>query len=247
MHAACRTAASQNGTTSCATPSMILKTNYLVKPSSNTLNVGAPTFSHMPVRSAGDPAAQACYAAKMAALPRGGVPMTSAKKGTKRPSSMPKSAKPSAKPDHRVELLFEIGAEEIPAGMLPRAVSELQAILERHLAAENYQQGVTIETFGGPRRLTAWVRGLVAKQADVENEVTGPPKSVAYDATRRRHSRRRQLRRAPGRPAPSGLSGANSQGRIHRRQSHQTRPHAPTNCFLKFCPASSTTSPGRAP
>jgi hypothetical protein len=26
-------------------PSMTLKTNYLVKPSSNTLNVGAPTFS----------------------------------------------------------------------------------------------------------------------------------------------------------------------------------------------------------
>ena len=80
-----------------------------------------------------------------------------------------------------VELLFEIGAEEIPAGMLPKAVSELQAILERHLAAENYQQGVQVETFGGPRRLTAWVRGLLAKQPDVESEVTGPPKSVAYD------------------------------------------------------------------
>ena len=108
--------------------------------------------------------------------------MTSVKKGTKHGSSMPKSAKPSAKPDQRVELLFEIGAEEIPAGMLPRAVTELKSILERHFAAENYQQGVTIETFGGPRRLTAWVRGLIAKQADVENEVTGPPKSVAYDA-----------------------------------------------------------------
>src|SRR5579859_7923255 len=118
----------------------------------------------------------------MAALPTGGAAMTSAKKGTKRPSLMPKSAKSSAKPDQRVELLFEIGAEEIPAGMLPRAVSELKSILERHLAAENYQQGVTMETFGGPRRLTAWVRGLIAKQADVENEVTGPPKSVAYDA-----------------------------------------------------------------
>src|ERR1700756_2951853 len=88
----------------------------------------------------------------------------------------------SAKSVQRVELLFEIGAEEIPAGMLPRAVSELQAILERPPAAENYQQGVTVETFGGPRRLTAWVRGLIEKQADVENEVTGPPKSVAYDA-----------------------------------------------------------------
>jgi glycyl-tRNA synthetase beta chain len=94
-----------------------------------------------------------------------------------------KTPKPSSKPPvhKRVELLFEIGAEEIPAGMLPKAVEELKAILERHLTAENFHEGVTIETFGGPRRLTAWVRGLVSKQADVESEVTGPPKTVAYD------------------------------------------------------------------
>src|SRR5260370_38892151 len=104
--------------------------------------------------------------------------MPPAKKGTNRTSPM---SKPAPKPDSRVELLFEIGAEEIPAGMLPRAVSELQSILERHFAAENYQQGVTIETFGGPRRLTARVRGLIPKQADVENEVTGPPKSLSHD------------------------------------------------------------------
>ena len=81
----------------------------------------------------------------------------------------------------RVELLFEIGAEEIPAGMLPRAVAELKTILEKHLAAENLMEGVTLETFGGPRRLAAVARGIIAKQADVESEVTGPPKSVAYD------------------------------------------------------------------
>jgi glycyl-tRNA synthetase beta chain len=101
----------------------------------------------------------------------------------KKSASKAKSAKPAPKSvaNKRIELLFEIGAEEIPAGMLPKAIEELKTILERHLAAENYQEGVTIETFGGPRRLTAWVRGLVAKQADIENEVTGPPKSVAYD------------------------------------------------------------------
>jgi glycyl-tRNA synthetase beta chain len=83
----------------------------------------------------------------------------------------------------RVELLFEIGAEEIPAGMLSKAVADLHAIVEKHLVAENLSDGTTIETFGGPRRLSAWVRGIVAKQADVETEVTGPPKSVAYDAS----------------------------------------------------------------
>ena len=66
----------------------------------------------------------------------------------KKPASKGKPGKPSVKPDKRIELLFEIGAEEIPAGMLPKAVSELQAIVERHLAAENYQQGVKVETHG---------------------------------------------------------------------------------------------------
>src|SRR6266403_1241300 len=87
-----------------------------------------------------------------AALPTGGAPMTPAKQRHALKKAAPAKSSPV---DQRVELLFEIGAEEIPAGMLPRAVSELQSILERHFA----------------------------KQADVENEVTGPPKSVAYDAS----------------------------------------------------------------
>jgi glycyl-tRNA synthetase beta chain len=82
----------------------------------------------------------------------------------------------------RVELLFEIGCEEIPAGMLPRAEEELKANIEKLLAAEDLMDGVTVEAFGGPRRLTAWVKGLIARQEDVEVEVTGPPKSVAYDS-----------------------------------------------------------------
>jgi glycyl-tRNA synthetase beta chain len=84
--------------------------------------------------------------------------------------------------ERRVELLFEIGCEEIPAGMLPKAEEELRANIEKLLVAESLFHGVTVETFGAPRRLTAWVRGLPEKQVDVVNEVTGPPKSVAYDA-----------------------------------------------------------------
>jgi glycyl-tRNA synthetase beta chain len=91
------------------------------------------------------------------------------------------SAEALSKIPARVELLFEIGAEEIPAGMLPRAVAELKTILEKHLVAENLSEGTTIETFGAPRRLSAQVSGIIAKQADVEVEITGPPKSVAYD------------------------------------------------------------------
>lgn len=110
--------------------------------------------------------------------------MTAAQRAPKAASKKSATKKPKVTEltHKRVELLFEIGAEEIPAGMLPKAVADLHAIVEKHLIAENLAEGTTIETFGGPRRLTAWVRGIIAKQADVETEVTGPPKSVAYDA-----------------------------------------------------------------
>jgi glycyl-tRNA synthetase beta chain len=85
-------------------------------------------------------------------------------------------------PEKRVEVLLEVGCEEIPAGMLPRAEEDLRANLEKLLSAENLADGVTVEAFGAPRRLVASVRGLREKQADVVLEVTGPPKSVAYDA-----------------------------------------------------------------
>jgi glycyl-tRNA synthetase beta chain len=99
-----------------------------------------------------------------------------------------------------VELLFEVGCEEIPAGMLPKAEEELRINLEKLLAAEDLAAGTTVETFSAPRRLTAWVRGLPAKQADIELEVTGPPKSVAYDAV--------------GAPTRAALSFAEKQ-RVH--------------------------------
>ena len=69
--------------------------------------------------------------------------------------------------------MFEIGCEEIPAGMLQRAEEELRTNLIKLLTAENLIEGVTVETFSGPRRLSAWVRGLIPKQADVTNESPG--------------------------------------------------------------------------
>ncbi len=97
--------------------------------------------------------------------------------------STPKNTdrKPALKPEKKLELVFEVGCEEIPAGMLPRAQEELRTNITKLLTAENLMEGVTVETFSGPRRLSASVRGLIGKQADVTNDVTGPPKSVAYD------------------------------------------------------------------
>jgi glycyl-tRNA synthetase beta chain len=115
-----------------------------------------------------------------------------------KPSSPnPESAKVPAV-ERRSELLFEIGSEEIPAGMLPKAEEELKANLEKLLIAESLGDGVTVETFSGPRRLTAWVRGFRTKQTDVANEITGPPKSVAYDGV--------------GEPTRAAVSFAEKQG-----------------------------------
>jgi glycyl-tRNA synthetase beta chain len=84
-------------------------------------------------------------------------------------------------PEKKLDLLFEIGCEEIPAGMLPRAEEELKVNLEKLLTTENLIQGITVQAFSGPRRLTVHASGFPVKQADVINEVTGPPKSVGYD------------------------------------------------------------------
>jgi glycyl-tRNA synthetase beta chain len=109
----------------------------------------------------------------------------------------PKHAKIPPAEQH-CELLFEIGSEEIPAGMLSKAEEELKANLEKLLIAESLGEGLAVDTFGGPRRLTAWVRGFPAKQADVVNEITGPPKSVAYDSV--------------GEPTRAAVSFAEKQG-----------------------------------
>jgi glycyl-tRNA synthetase beta chain len=94
--------------------------------------------------------------------------------------------------DNTIEVLLEVGVEEIPAGMLPKAEEDLRTNLEKLLAAENLAEGATVETYGAPRRLAAHIIGLREKQADVVSEVTGPPKTVAYDAvgepTRAAHS-----------------------------------------------------------
>ena len=96
-----------------------------------------------------------------------------------------------------LEFVFEIGCEEIPAGMLPKAERELGELLDKLLTAEGLK-GAKVETFGGPRRLTAFVSYIPLKQPDIVNEVTGPPKSVAYDSV--------------GEPTRAAMSFAEKQG-----------------------------------
>ena len=81
------------------------------------------------------------------------------------------------------DFLLEVGCEEIPAGMLPGAVKELKVILEKYFSTQNLLQDSPVEVFAAPRRLAATCASLRVKQPDEIKEITGPPKSVAYDAS----------------------------------------------------------------
>jgi len=79
------------------------------------------------------------------------------------------------------DFLLEIGCEEIPAGMIARAASELKVILEKYLSTSGLLNQSPIECFGAPRRLVAMTESLRLRQRDEVKEVQGPPKSVAFD------------------------------------------------------------------
>lgn len=80
----------------------------------------------------------------------------------------------------RAALLFEIGCEEIPARLLPKAAGELKGILEKHFETGRLSTG-PLSMAAAPRRLAAMCEGVLLRQADERTEVLGPPKAVAFD------------------------------------------------------------------
>ena len=81
------------------------------------------------------------------------------------------------------DFLFEIGCEEIPAGMLPGAIKELEVILEKYLTAHNLIARLSDRSLRGAAQAgCSRARDLRVKQPDETKEITGPPKSVSYDA-----------------------------------------------------------------
>jgi glycyl-tRNA synthetase beta chain len=78
------------------------------------------------------------------------------------------------------DLLIEIGTEEIPSRFFPGALKEFEDIVREGLERLRLSHGES-RYWGTPRRLTVMVEGVSLLQRDVEEEVLGPPKSVAYD------------------------------------------------------------------
>lgn len=79
------------------------------------------------------------------------------------------------------DFLLEIGLEEVPARMLASAEAELARRTEELLGRERLlgEEG-TVESYSTPRRLAVLVHGVLAKQADSEEELLGPPVKAAY-------------------------------------------------------------------
>jgi glycyl-tRNA synthetase beta chain len=95
------------------------------------------------------------------------------------------------------DLLFEIGAEEIPAGFAPAALLQLTQDLTKALDDARLSHG-EVKAVGTPRRLAVWARDVASRQADSTTQSFGPPVAQAFDAA--------------GSPTPAAAGFARSQG-----------------------------------
>ena len=79
------------------------------------------------------------------------------------------------------DLLFEIGAEEIPAGFMPNILGQLKQLAETKLN-DAHLPFESIATYGTPRSLALIVKGLADTSAEISERHKGPSASIAYDA-----------------------------------------------------------------
>ena len=94
-------------------------------------------------------------------------------------------------------LVLEIGTEELPSAFLPIALSDLADLGKRTLES-NRLAFETLRTVGTPRRMVLLVEGVQGRQDSLTQEILGPPKAAAYDAS--------------GQPTKAALGFAGSQG-----------------------------------
>lgn len=78
------------------------------------------------------------------------------------------------------DVLFEIGAEEIPAGAMPGILAQLKTLAENKLAEHHLNYG-SIRTMGTPRRITLLVDGVADMSEELSERHKGPSASIAFD------------------------------------------------------------------
>jgi glycyl-tRNA synthetase beta chain len=96
-----------------------------------------------------------------------------------------------------LDLLIEIGTEEIPARFIPPALAEMKSSFQKKLDQERIRL-VEIQTMGTPRRLTLIARQVAGRQEELTAEIIGPPQAVGFDAA--------------GKPTPAAQGFARAQG-----------------------------------
>ncbi len=80
-----------------------------------------------------------------------------------------------------INVLLEIGCEEIPARFMPGFLKDLKKKASEKLSRERITFS-RVETLGTYHRLTLFIEGISAKQEDLSEEVKGPPAERAFDA-----------------------------------------------------------------
>ncbi len=79
------------------------------------------------------------------------------------------------------DFLLEIGLEEVPARMIAGAEAELGKRVNDLLTRERLlAPDAKLTTYSTPRRLAVLAEGVLAKQADTEEQLTGPSWKVAF-------------------------------------------------------------------
>jgi glycyl-tRNA synthetase beta chain len=79
------------------------------------------------------------------------------------------------------DFLLELGLEEIPARMVAAAEMELSKHVTDLLTRERLlEENARVTAFSTPRRLAVLVRGVLLRQADTEEKLTGPSWKVAF-------------------------------------------------------------------
>lgn len=79
------------------------------------------------------------------------------------------------------DFLIEIGLDEIPARMIASAEAELGRRVTDLLTRERLLAGgAKVTTYSTPRRLAVLAQGVLAAQADTEEQLTGPSWKVAF-------------------------------------------------------------------
>ncbi len=83
------------------------------------------------------------------------------------------------------EFLLEINTEELPAGYVKSACRNLAEELDREFTSRcvpmNKPGNDSMKSFANKNSLIVLVRGLYARQEPYDEEITGPPKRIAFD------------------------------------------------------------------